>query len=59
MADKQTGTGARGRGNKSPEGRRDDATNNPVSTKNRSQQKKAVNRSTGGRNAKQGRPGSD
>ena len=48
MADKQTGAGARGRGQKSPEGQRDAQINNPVSAKNQSKQKKPINRSSGG-----------
>jgi hypothetical protein len=46
MADKQSGTGARGKGHKSAEGHRNSQTNNPVSAKNQSKQKQPVNRST-------------
>lgn len=56
MADKQSGTGARGKGHKAPEGRGDDQAKNPVSAKNQSKQKKDTNRSSdtndGGRGAR-------
>jgi hypothetical protein len=42
MADKQTGTGAAGKGHKAPQGRGDAGTKNPVSAKNRSKQKMAI-----------------
>lgn len=59
MADKQTGTGARGTGHKPAEGKGDDATKNPVSAKNRSKQKKSINRSTLGGNPGRGPRESD
>ena len=49
MADKQTGTGAKGKKNKAAQGHSNDQSNNPVSAKNQSKQKKPVNKSqTGG-----------
>jgi hypothetical protein len=49
MADKQTGTGAKGKKNKGAQGHGNDQSNNPVSAKNQSKQKKPVNKSqTGG-----------
>ena len=39
MADKQTGTGAAGKGHKAPQGRGDAGAKNPVSAKNQSKQK--------------------
>lgn len=45
MADKQTGTGASGKGHKSSNSRGDDQTKNPVSAKNNSKQQKGANRS--------------
>lgn len=46
MADKQTGTGASGRGNKASEGRGDDQSKNPVSAKNQSKQKDTLSQSS-------------
>ena len=49
MADKQTGTGAKGKGHKTAQGHGDDQSKNPVSAKNQSKQKKPINKSqTGG-----------
>ena len=56
MADKQTGTGARGRGHKAAEGRGDAGSKNPVSAKNNSKQKKDMNQSaTSGNGGRAGR----
>lgn len=46
MADKQTGTGASGRGNKASQGRGDDQSKNPVSAKKQSKQKNTTNQSS-------------
>jgi hypothetical protein len=46
MADKQTGTGARGNSRKQGEGHRNDQVNNPASAKNQSKQKTSTNRSS-------------
>lgn len=45
MADKQSGTGARGTGQKADQGRGDAPSKNPVSAKNNSKQKTDINRS--------------
>ncbi len=46
MADKQTGTGAKGKGHKASEGRGDAQAKNPVSAKNQSKQKNTNNQSS-------------
>jgi hypothetical protein len=49
MADKQTGTGAKGR--KQSQARGNDQSKNPVSAKNQSKQKNSTNRSASGGNS--------
>lgn len=54
MADKQSGTGAKGSGNKAHEGRGDEQIKNPVSAKNRAKQRKTSSKGPQGGDAGRG-----